>query len=356
MANVMIVGAGTVGQANGIGLMSKGHEVVFLDIDPNVVGELRAKTFNAYLANQFYSDSNIEDLDANIAIFCVPTPFIEQNRDKITTTNNGQIDLSNVICAVGEHAKWLNSVQKRKVSRNKGIPVKNINSGYNHLIVIRSTIPPQTTRKLLIPLIQSNSEMEVGTEIGLCMQPEFLRTSSSQSDFLKPRATIIGEFDKTSGDILENLYADFESQIFRTDLETAEFMKYVQNSFNATKISFANEMYLLGQKLGIDANYALQMASVVGEGFWNPKYGMTGGQPYNGACLPKDIKGFLNFAKGCGFNMPILSAVESLNSYMKMRLHKEKEKEKDNDSEKEDKLEQHNYANANSRAGNVANL
>lgn len=340
MAKIIIVGAGTVGQANGIGLMSKGHEVVFLDIDPYVVDKLRAKSFCAHLVSQFYRDTRTESLDSSIAIFCVPTPYLERSKGENGHSTDGQVDLTSIISAVSDYAKRLKSVRKTGVSRNRGLVGKNIRSLYNHLIVIRSTVPPHTTSKVLVPLIQSNSGMKVGEEIGLCMQPEFLRSSSSQSDFLNPRATVIGEFDKKSGDTLENLYSTFGGQIFRSDIETAEFMKYVQNSFNAAKISFSNEMWLLGQRLGIDANFALLMASLVGEGFWNPGYGITGGQPYDGACLPKDVKGFLSFAKEFGFSMPILSAIESFNSYMKIWSHAEKENEW-----RKEKLEKGSYVN-----------
>jgi UDPglucose 6-dehydrogenase len=90
-------------------------------------------------------------------------------------------------------------------------------------------------------------------------------------------------------------------------------MKYVHNCFNAAKISFSNEMWLLGRKLGIDANLALQLASSSAEGYWNPKYGVVGGAPYGGACLPKDVKSFLTFAKSINIEMPLLSAVMSVN-------------------------------------------
>ena len=105
--------------------------------------------------------------------------------------------------------------------------------------------------------------MIAGRDFGLCMEPEFLRSHSSENDFLNPRITVIGEFDKQSGDVLEKLYADrFEGQIFRVDLKTAEFMKYVHNCFNAAKISFSNEMWLIGEKLGIkDPNLALEISN-----------------------------------------------------------------------------------------------
>jgi UDPglucose 6-dehydrogenase len=334
LARIIVIGSGNVGQASGKGFLAKGHEVTFVDVDQDVVNSLRNKNLNAYHIDEFYNDDiNFVRFEGNIAMFCVPTPFLINGQDSARITadtqnsNNsisrnaaGHTDLSSLIKAVRTHALWLKSMQKRMGISNNEIVMKNRDYRYCHLYVIRSTIPPLTCRHKLIPLIQSTSQMNVGREIGFCMQPEFLRTVSSEKDFLNPRATVIGEFDKTSGDILEEFYRDFGVQIFRTDLETAEFMKYVQNSFNATKISFANEMWQLGRKLGINANFALEMSSIVGEGYWNPKYGTFGGQPYDGLCLPKDIKSFLKFAKEQGFEMPLLSAVDKINSQMYNRV------------------------------------
>jgi UDPglucose 6-dehydrogenase len=175
----------------------------------------------------------------------------------------------------------------------------------------------------LLPLLETYSRMKAGKDFGLCMQPEFLRNASSEEDFANPRIIVIGEFDKRSGDILENIYREFCSEIVRVDINTAEFMKYVHNCFNATKISFSNEMWRLGQKLGIDANLALQLASSSAEGYWNPKYGIIGGAPYGGACLPKDVRSFLTFAMNINVDMPLLSAVlqvnENIESFEKLQ-------------------------------------
>jgi len=185
------------------------------------------------------------------------------------------------------------------------------------LLVIRSTVPIGTTRNLLLPLLEKYSGLKVGKDFGLCMQPEFLRAQSNEEDFLHPWVTVIGQYDQRSGDVLEKMYTAFESKIFRVDLEVAEFQKYVHNCFNATKISFSNEMWLLGAKIGIDANLALEIMASTAEGSWNQGYGTIGGRPYGGTCLPKDTKGLLTFAQErYGIDMPLLSAVISINSEM----------------------------------------
>jgi UDPglucose 6-dehydrogenase len=292
MAKLMIVGAGVVGQATGKGLIKKGHNLVFVDKDNNVIRSLEKEGYNALFPHE------IPKISADISMICVPTP----------TKEDGMTDLSYITSALMNHAKWMET--------NKS------NTGY-HVVVIRSTVPPTTTQEVLLPLLETYSGMKAGKDFGLCMQPEFLRNASAEQDFANPRIIVIGEFDKRSGDILENIYQEFSSQIVRTDIKTAEFMKYVHNCFNAAKISFSNEMWGLGQKLGVDANLALQLASSSAEGYWNPKYGVRGGAPYGGACLPKDVKSFLTFAMNINVDMPLLSAVlrvnDNINSIKKIQ-------------------------------------
>jgi UDPglucose 6-dehydrogenase len=164
--------------------------------------------------------------------------------------------------------------------------------------------------------LEEHSALKCGRDFGLCVQPEFLRAASSEEDFLKPSATVIGELDKRAGDILESIYSDFGSSIIRVSPEVAEFSKYINNCFNAVKISFSNEIWLLGKELDIDANLALQISSLTAEAYKNPKYGLLGGLPFGGACLPKDADGLLRFTKQMNVDMPLLSAVVAVNSKM----------------------------------------
>jgi UDPglucose 6-dehydrogenase len=286
LPRIIVVGAGIVGQAAGKGLIKKGHEVIFIDNNLNVIDILKKQGFTAY------TQDNLPYIDVDISMFCVPTPYTD-----------GITDLSHIISSVATHGAWL----RRRSNKNSN----------GHVVVIKSTVPPFTTRTKLLPLLELCSKLKVGKDIGLCVQPEFLRTKSAERDFLNARINVIGEFDKSSGDCLESIYSDFGAESIRVDLETAEFTKYVHNCFNAAKISFANEIWLLGRRVGIDANSALQIAVKSGEGFWNPSYGTLGGEPYNGSCLPKDVKAFLSFAKEHDFDMPVLRSADLVNSQMK---------------------------------------
>jgi UDPglucose 6-dehydrogenase len=303
MTKIMIIGCGVVGQANGEGLAVKGHDIIYVDKDPRKIESLRQAGHSAYLDKEILHTGM--SVDHDICLVCVSTPFVEDS------STIGFTDLSPLKSAIVTYSQWLRTTTIQNTDRG---------NGHSRLLVIRSTVPPGTTKNVVLPLLELHSGMKVGQQLGLCVQPEFVRSSSAPSDFLNARATIIGEFDKSSGDTLWNLFRDFGGRLIRTDLETAEFMKFVHNSFNATKISFANEMWLLGKRIGVDANAALRMAAETAEGFWNPKYGIRGGEPYSGRCLPKDLKAFLAFAKGHELvDMPLLSAVDSVNSCETLR-------------------------------------
>ena len=305
---IMIIGSGIVGQASGKGLIKKGFYITFIDNNKAVVKKLKQEGFVAYLPNEL-EDNNSSDanVDAEISMVSVPTP---------ANWHDGSADLSYITSAMVQLGRWLKNKRKKSKAYDN-----NSNSNY-HLVVIRSTVPVGTCRNVLLPLLQTASGMGVGSDFGLCMQPEFMRTLSGEYDFLNPHATVIGQFDKRSGDELEKIYSNFGAPLFRVGLEEAEFMKYIHNCYNATKISFANEMWLLGQRLGIDANLALQLAAMSAEGFWNPNYGTIGGLPYGGPCLPKDVKAFLAFAREFGVSMPLISSANYVNSQMEKLAEK----------------------------------
>jgi UDPglucose 6-dehydrogenase len=284
---VWVVGAGIVGEATGKGLINKGNDVTFIDKVPDVVSTLTEAGFKSFSFEEVEHDG-LEIPD--IAMFCIQTPL----------KSDGSVNLDYLAEGFVTYSKFL----KKKFT------------GKYHVIVVRSTVPPLTTKEVIIPLIETFSGLKVGRDFGLCMQPEFLRTINCEEDFLKPKAIVIGEYDKCSGDYLEALYQNFKAPMIRVDLITAEFGKYVNNCFNATKISFANEIWLIGQKLGLDVNSILSISALTAEGYWNPKYGTIGGQPFGGPCLMKDIEGFSNFASQIDIDVPLLQAAVEVNRRM----------------------------------------
>ncbi|MDJ0755443.1 MAG: nucleotide sugar dehydrogenase [Ardenticatenaceae bacterium] len=281
---ITVLGSGVVGQATGCGLIQKGHEVTFLDVNAELVRELCQQGIRAYDVRE-----SIPDIQSDVIMVCIGTPPHPVTR---------AVDLSYITAGMKTVAGLIQ------------------NQGTWPVVVIRSTVPPTTTRDILIPLIEENSGLKAGRDFGVCMNPEFLRAKSSAEDFANPWATVIGEHDVQSGAVIADLYRPFGGEMYRTSLTEAEFIKYKNNLRNAVIISFTNEMWLLGQKLNIDANRASQIVSKTAESAWNSAYGSTGGYPYGGTCLPKDTLAFLEFSKENDHDLPLLAAAVHVNDKM----------------------------------------
>jgi UDPglucose 6-dehydrogenase len=188
-------------------------------------------------------------------------------------------------------------------------------------VVVRSTVPPTTTLEKIRPLLEETSGRVVGESLGLAMNPEFLRQVSAAQDFLEPWLTVFGTAGETEAAILGELYAPFQAPIVAVDCTTAELIKYANNLYNATKISFFNEFHRVCQVLGLDSDVVGRTVALSAESMWNPAYGTRGGWPYGGACLPKDTAAFYEFAHGkLGLEMPVLWGTMRVNELMEAHV------------------------------------
>lgn len=278
---VSIVGSGWVGTAIGKGFIGTGYEVIFYDIV--------RKNLPNFTKDIYYAIKN-----SDVSFICVPTP----------TASDG-IDLSYVKAATTNIGKAL---------ANK--------TGY-HLVVVKSTVVPGTTEEVVIPLLEDYSGKSAREgEIGVCMNPEFLTEISEswtneeayKKDFFTEDRIVIGEYDKKSGDVLEELYKPSGNKpIFRTDLKTAELIKYASNCMLATKISYWNEIFLICNELSVNSQ---AVADIVGLDPRIGKYGTVHGKAFGGTCLPKDLKAFVSFVAGY-HNVKLLKAVDAINDEMR---------------------------------------
>ena len=280
---VGIIGAGVVGKASGIGLESKGHGVTFVDNNPSLLDELKASGHEVH--------SSVSDVarSSDIVMVSVPTPTV-----------SGHTDLHSLL-EVGEE-----------------IGLGLTDSSEYRLVVIRSTVPPRTTRTQLIPVLEAASRKRAGPDFGVCFNPEFLREHSALEDFLLPDRIVIGQLDQHSGTMLESLYESFQKPVVRCTLEEAELAKYVANAFLATKISYFNEVYELCKGLGVSPEVVSSVAALdrrIGS------YGTMGGKPFKGKCLPKDVEAFLTFARDLGLRLDLLKAAVLVNQKEPLRQY-----------------------------------
>lgn len=281
MARVVIVGSGVVGTATGKGFVRGGHDVLFVDVDAARIEALRAKGLAA-------GDQVLLGSEPSFVFLTLPTP------------NDGRAyDLS--AFAAG--------------TRSVGRALRD--SLAFHTVVVRSTVPPGTCDNLVRGILEAESGKTAGQEFGLASNPEFLRAASAEEDFIFPWMTVIASRSRRTVERLQALFQPFGGEVrtFPNPAE-AELIKCSHNVFNAAKISFWNEIWRLSQHLGLDAHAIAATVARSAEGSYNPQYGIRGGAPYGGVCLPKDTLGLLGFAGAEGADMPLLRAVVEVNESM----------------------------------------
>lgn len=278
-ANISIIGSGVVGSATGKGFKELGNNVSFYDIDINKIVSLKEQGLQAS------TDLNSVVKNSNIFFITVPTP-----------DTNQKIDLGIIKSAVKELSKKCKDKKEY------------------FLIVVKSSIIPMTTENVIIPLIEEYSNKKVGTDFGVCFNPEFLREANPFEDFMNPDRIVIGEYDIKSGNFLEQLYSAFKCPIIRTNLRSAEMTKYANNCFYATKISFFNEIHLMCKEISIDSEIirkVVQMDKFYGSHPWEH------GHSFGGKCLPKDLNAVIGlFNEGHIHEPVLLKAVRKVNEDM----------------------------------------
>lgn len=280
-ARIVIMGAGVVGTATGIGFERQGHHVTFIDIAPARLEALSTRGSHA-------TDTLVLPDEPTTIFLTLPTP------------NDGyRWDLSTFMSGT----QTVGSAMARS-------------NGY-HTVVVRSTVPPGTCEGLVQPLLEESSGLQVGDGFALGSNPEFLRAACALEDFLSPWMTVVASRSKRTTERLSVLLAPFGGELRRyNNPNLVEMIKCAHNIYNAAKISFWNEMTQVSERLGVDAIEVASVVSRSAEGSINAEYGIRGGAPYGGACLPKDTKGFLGFADELGVPMPLLSAVDQVNEHL----------------------------------------
>ena len=218
--------------------------------------------------------------DTDLSFVCVGTP----------SQANGNLDLRYI----------------RRICEHIGEAIRNKEA--RHTVVIRSTILPGTMHKIVIPILEQYSGKKAGIDFGVCNNPEFLREGSAVKDFHRPPKTVIGELDTASGELLAALYRKIEAPLIRTDVETAEMIKYVDNSWHALKIGFANEIGNLCKSLGIDAHAVMDIFCADRKLNISCAY-LTPGFAFGGSCLPKDLRALSYQAKLHDLHLPILTSI-----------------------------------------------
>jgi GDP-mannose 6-dehydrogenase len=167
---------------------------------------------------------------------------------------------------------------------------------------------PGTMRDVVIPTLEKFSGKRAGEEFGVCINPEFLREGTAVHDYYHPPKTVIGEMNRASGDLLAALYGKMPGPMIRTDIQTAEMVKYADNTWHALKVGFANEIGNICKAVEVDAHKVMEIFCQDHKLNLSPYY-LKPGFAFGGSCLPKDVRALLYKAKTLDVPVPILAAI-----------------------------------------------
>jgi len=292
--NISIFGLGYVGAVSAGCLANEGHTVIGVDpvqtkVDlinsgksPIIEADIGEMIVASAQARRLCATTDLEKAirGTELSFVCVGTP----------SQPNGNLDLTYI----------------RRVCEQIGLALKD--KSERHVVVIRSTILPGTMHNIVIPVLEESSGKKAGVDFGVCHNPEFLREGSAVKDFNAPPKTVIGELDSASGDMLAELYAKLEAPLIRTDLKTAEMVKYVDNNWHALKIGFANEIGNLSKSFDVDAHEVMKIFCQDRKLNISPAY-LQPGFAFGGSCLPKDLRAMAYQAKQRDLQLPILTSI-----------------------------------------------
>ena len=291
---VVVVGLGYVGSVCSACLADRGHDVVGVDTSefkvecirrgesPIVEKGLPELIGKAAKAGRLTATTRIAEAmpQADIVLVCVGTPSAE----------DGSLDLTHVKRACAEVGQAL----KR--------------GGRFVTVVMRSTMLPGSVLDELAPVIEQAAGGKAGQDFGVAYNPEFLREGTAVEDFFGADYTILGAGCERSGEALQQLYAGVGGELIVTAIPTAEMLKYVNNSYHALKVAFANEFGRLCKREGVDSHEVMRLMRR------DTKLNISGaylspGFAFGGSCLPKDLRATAHLARSHDVELPMLSAI-----------------------------------------------
>ncbi|HJU99829.1 MAG TPA: nucleotide sugar dehydrogenase [Burkholderiaceae bacterium] len=291
---ISIFGLGYVGAVSAGCLATDGHDVI--GVDPNRtkvdlinqgvtpiiekdIGEMIATTVKA---GRLRATVDVRDavMGSDMSLICVGTP----------SQLNGNLDLSAV----------------RKVCEQIGAAIKDKASF--HVVVARSTMLPGSMSSVVIPTLEQASGKKAGVDFGVCNNPEFLREGTAVYDYYHPPKTVIGESDAKAGAMLVQLYEKMDAPLVRTTVETAEMVKYTDNTWHAVKVAFANEIGNICKAVGIDGHKVMEIFCQDTKLNLSSYY-MKPGFAFGGSCLPKDVRALTYKARSLDLELPLLNSI-----------------------------------------------
>ena len=291
---ISIFGLGYVGTVSAGCLAQEGHEIT--GVDPNqtkvdLINQGRTPVIEkdigeiistAVKEKKLRATLDVSEAISNseMSLICVGTP----------SQTNGNLDLKYVEAVCEEIGQCL------------------CDKSEFHIVVTRSTMLPGSMLNTVIPTLEKASGKKAGIDFGVCNNPEFLREGTAVFDFYHPPKTVIGETDEKSGSAIANIYKDMEAPLIRTDVKTAEMVKYVDNVWHALKVGFANEVGNICKQLEIDGHKVMDIFCQ-DQKLNLSSYYLKPGFAFGGSCLPKDVRALTYKGQSLDLNLPILNSI-----------------------------------------------
>ncbi|MCG8550849.1 MAG: UDP-glucose/GDP-mannose dehydrogenase family protein [Desulfobacterales bacterium] len=301
--NISIFGLGYVGCVGMGCLASNGHEVIGVDVQQQKVDLINQgrptiveKDIDQILGEQFEKkkiSATSHALEAvlatEVSIICVGTP----------STSRGHLNLEYIFqtaAQIGQALKAKNTF---------------------HVVAIRSTVLPGTNDKVCAIIAQESGKRR-NVDFSVVSNPEFLREGSAVEDYFNPPMTVLGGDNEKALDIMSKLYTGINGPVEFVDIQVAETIKYVNNSFHALKVAFANEVGNICKQLDIDSHEVMRLFCMDRQLNISPVY-FKPGFAYGGSCLPKDLKALNTLAHDLYLESPVLNAIDISNEKQKNR-------------------------------------
>lgn len=291
---VRVFGLGYVGSVTAACLADKCNHVVGVDVNPSKVqslesgrptvlekdlGELIAQS-NQECRLHATTDARRAVHESDISYICVGA----------LTLANGEHDLSRLQHVLGEIGDALRD--KRSY----------------HTLVLRSTVLPGSTERVLISCLESASKKRTGQDLGVCYNPEFLREGSAVSDFLEPAITVIGASDPVPLRAARKVYDWVPGSVFETSIAASEAVKSICNVFHALKVTFANEIGTLCKRIGADTEAVFEIFKADTRLNASAAY-LTRGFASGGSCLPKELRAVIHLACQSDVRLSVLDSI-----------------------------------------------
>lgn len=293
LKSVAVFGVGYVGSVTAACLARDGHRVIGVDVDAEKVADLNAGRApvaepgldelirDQVRAGRLRATGDVAEAirGSEVALVAVGTP----------STDDGAINTRAVEAVIEEIGTALRESAKP------------------YQVVLRSTLLPGILEEWLTPILRRSSGRELGSDLHLANNPEFLREGSALLDYAEPPFVLVGAANEAAAQAVLELYRGVVGRRIVTDTRTAALVKYASNAWHAVKVAFANEVGTLARSWGIDGLAAMDIVCADQKLNISPAY-LRPGFAFGGSCLPKDLRALLEYSARHGIDLDLLAA------------------------------------------------